>query len=37
VLSPKLRELAIMAFGVINKADYEYAQHKPEFLAAGGT
>ena len=36
-LSPKLRELAIMAVGVINKADYEWVQHAPEFLAAGGT
>jgi len=36
-LSPKLRELAIMAIGVINKADYEWVQHVPEFVAAGGT
>ncbi len=36
-LSPKLRELAIMAVGVLNGADYECAQHRPEFLAAGGT
>lgn len=36
-LSPKLRELAIMAIGVINKADYEWVQHVPDFLAAGGT
>lgn len=36
-LSPKLRELAIMAIGVINKADYEYGQHEPEFLKVGGT
>jgi alkylhydroperoxidase family enzyme len=36
-LSPKLRELAIVAIGVINKADYEYRQHAPEFLKAGGT
>jgi alkylhydroperoxidase family enzyme len=36
-LSPKLRELAIMAIGVMNKADYEWVQHVPEFLAAGGT
>ena len=35
-LSPKLRELAIVAIGVLNKADYEYAQHEPEFLKAGG-
>ena len=36
-LSPKLRELVIMAIGAINKADYEYAQHEPDFLKAGGT
>jgi alkylhydroperoxidase family enzyme len=35
-LSPKLRELAIVAIGVLNKADYEYAQHEPDFLKAGG-
>jgi len=36
-LSPKLRELAIVAIGVLNKADYEYAHHAPDFLKAGGT
>jgi alkylhydroperoxidase family enzyme len=36
-LQPKLREIAIMAIGVLNKADYEWAQHEGEFLAAGGT
>ena len=36
-LSPKLRELAIMAIGTLNRADYEWAQHEKEFLAAGGT
>jgi len=36
-LSPKLRELAIVAVGVLNKADYEYAHHAPDFLKAGGT
>jgi alkylhydroperoxidase family enzyme len=36
-LSPKLRELAIMSIGVLNKADYEWAQHEKDFLAAGGT
>jgi len=36
-LSPKLRELAIVAIGALNKADYEYAHHAPEFLKAGGT
>jgi alkylhydroperoxidase family enzyme len=34
---PKLRELAIMSIGAINKADYEWGQHEPEFLKAGGT
>lgn len=33
----KLRELAIMAIGSINQADYEWAQHEKEFLKAGGT
>jgi len=33
----KLRELAIMEIGVLNKADYEWAQHEGEFLKAGGT
>jgi alkylhydroperoxidase family enzyme len=33
----KLRELAIMSIGVINKADYEWFQHEGEFLKAGGT
>ena len=36
-LSPKLQELVIVAIGALNKADYEYAQHEPEFLKAGGT
>jgi len=36
-LPGKLRELPIMAVAVINKADYEWAQHEPEFLKAGGT
>jgi alkylhydroperoxidase family enzyme len=33
----KLRELAIMAIGVLNHADYEWVQHEKEFLNAGGT
>jgi len=33
----KLRELAIMAVGALNQADYEWVQHEPEFLKAGGT
>jgi alkylhydroperoxidase family enzyme len=33
----KLRELTIMAIGTLNHADYEWAQHEPEFVKAGGT
>ncbi len=29
--------MSIMAVGALNKADYEWIQHEPEFLAAGGT
>jgi alkylhydroperoxidase family enzyme len=36
-LPGKLRELVIMQIGVLNHADYEWAQHEKEFLAAGGT
>jgi alkylhydroperoxidase family enzyme len=36
-LPGKLRETAIMAIGVINDAEYEWAQHEKEYLAAGGT
>jgi AhpD family alkylhydroperoxidase len=36
-LNAKLRELAICAVAVINRADYELVQHAPELLAAGGT
>ncbi len=36
-VSPKLRELTIMAIGVLNSADYEWVQHEAEFLKAGGT
>ena len=36
-VSPKLRELAIMAIAVINDAEYEWVAHEPEFLNAGGT
>jgi alkylhydroperoxidase family enzyme len=32
-----LREIAIMTIAVLNKADYEWIQHEPEFLKAGGT
>jgi alkylhydroperoxidase family enzyme len=33
----KLREIAIMAVGALNQADYEWVQHEQEFLKAGGT
>lgn len=36
-LDAKLRELAICAVAVINRAEYEWLQHAPEFLVAGGT
>lgn len=36
-LPGKLRELVILYIGVLNHADYEWKQHEPEFLAAGGT
>jgi alkylhydroperoxidase family enzyme len=35
-VAPLLRELAICAVAVYNRADYEWLQHAPEFLAAGG-
>ena len=36
-LAPKLRELAILVVAVLNNALYEWTQHEPEFLQAGGT
>jgi len=36
-LPPRLRELTIVSIGALNKADYEYAHHAPEFLKTGGT
>ena len=36
-LDPKLRELAIMFIGVLNEADYEWAQHERVFVEVGGT
>jgi alkylhydroperoxidase family enzyme len=36
-LDARLRELAICTVAVLTRADYEYGQHAPEFLAAGGT
>jgi len=36
-LPAKLREICILAIGTLNHADYEWAQHEKEFVAAGGT
>ena len=36
-LDAKLRELAICAVAVLNRADYELLQHAPEWLTAGAT
>jgi alkylhydroperoxidase family enzyme len=36
-VAPKLRELAICAVAVLNGADYEFGQHAPEFVRAGGS
>jgi alkylhydroperoxidase family enzyme len=36
-LDAKLRELAICAVAVLTRAEYEYSQHAPEFLAVGGS
>jgi alkylhydroperoxidase family enzyme len=36
-LPGKLRELAIMQIGVLNKSEYEWGQHEGEFLKAGGS
>lgn len=36
-ISPLLRELAILEVAVLNRADYEFAQHAPVFLTHGGT
>jgi len=35
LLPAKLRELAICAVAVLNRADYEWEQHVPEWLRAG--
>jgi alkylhydroperoxidase family enzyme len=35
-LSPRVRELAICAVARLNGAPYEWHQHAPEFLDAGG-
>lgn len=36
-LDARLRELAICTVAVLTRADYEYTQHAPEFLSAGGS
>jgi len=36
-LPARLRELAILAVGALNRAEYEWAQHEGEFLSVGGT
>ncbi|HEU4384721.1 MAG TPA: carboxymuconolactone decarboxylase family protein [Anaeromyxobacteraceae bacterium] len=36
-LAPRLRELAVMAIAVLNRASYEWAHHQVEFLGVGGT
>jgi alkylhydroperoxidase family enzyme len=36
-LPAKLREIPILAIAVLNKAEYEWVQHEPEFRSAGGT
>ncbi|MBN1959220.1 MAG: carboxymuconolactone decarboxylase family protein [Desulfuromonadales bacterium] len=35
-LPDKLRELAICSVAVLNAAEYEFIQHAPEFIKAGG-
>ena len=36
-IAPRIRELAICAVARLNDARYEWYQHAPEFLAAGGS
>jgi alkylhydroperoxidase family enzyme len=36
-LQPKLRELAMCVPAVLNRAEYEFHHHAPEFIKAGGT
>lgn len=36
-LDAQLRELAICAVAILTRAPYEYQQHAPEYLTAGGT
>jgi alkylhydroperoxidase family enzyme len=35
--APLLREIAICGVAALNGADYEFSQHEPEFLRAGGS
>jgi alkylhydroperoxidase family enzyme len=37
IVAPRLRELAICGVAAINGADYEFAQHEPQYRGAGGT
>jgi alkylhydroperoxidase family enzyme len=36
-VSPRLRELAICAVALLNRAEYEFIHHGPLFVAAGGS
>ena len=37
MLDPKLREIAMCVVAVLNGAEYEFIQHAPVFVRAGGT
>lgn len=36
-VAPRLRELAMCGVAALNRADYEFHHHAPEFIAAGGS
>jgi alkylhydroperoxidase family enzyme len=36
-VAPRLRELAMCVVAALNRADYEFHHHAPEYIAAGGT
>jgi alkylhydroperoxidase family enzyme len=36
-VAPRLRELAMCVVAALNRADYEFHHHAPEFIAAGGS
>ncbi len=36
-IPPRLRELAICVVAVLNRAEYEFLHHAPEFIQAGGS